>query len=72
MSKIETRITKLEAATTQRSTYVGLYALVESGKLTMADLIDEELARIATGQPGDLDVRQLSDAELEAIVRGGG
>jgi hypothetical protein len=72
MSKIETRITKLEASTTQRTTYVGLCALVQSGKLAMADLTDEELTRIATGQPGDIDVRQLSNAELEVIISGGG
>lgn len=62
------RLDKLETA--QRMLLAGLCAQVTSSKLTMAELTDEELSRFATPQPGEIGVRHLSDAGLEAIVKG--
>jgi hypothetical protein len=76
------RLLEAHATTVERRTLAGLVRLVESGKLTVQQLTDQELERIVAGLPGDtgmvaalpddmgFDVRQLSDDELRAIIDG--
>jgi hypothetical protein len=52
----------------QRRSLSGLVALCEAGKISVTDLTDEELERLIAGET--LDMRQLSDDELIAIIKG--
>jgi hypothetical protein len=84
LGKQDKRMRLLEAHSTmlERRTLAGLVRLVESGKLTVRDLTDEELEKLVAGLPGDLgmvaalpddlgfNVSQLSDDELRAIIDG--
>lgn len=55
----------------ERRTLPGLVRLLESGRLTIPELTDQELERIVSDvPPGEPDVRDLTDEELAAIIRG--
>lgn len=73
MNSIDRRMKLLESYATsmQRRTVSGLVALVASGKLSVRELTDEELERLAAGLGEMIDLHHLSDDELEAIIDGG-
>jgi hypothetical protein len=84
MHRNERRMRLLEAQSTllERRTLAGLQRMVETGKVSVRDLTDAELEKLVAGLPGDtgmvvalpddmgLDVSQLSDDELNAIIDG--